>query len=116
MATATELHPWGHPTAFGMSACTLIALVACGTMPAEDEGRAVVNSNDGALTATASQVSCNGKRPCDDGVACTKDDRCVSGVCRGTPYSCNDNNVCTADLCDGRGGCNFIPITGSCND
>jgi fibronectin type 3 domain-containing protein len=65
---------------------------------------------------SAALVSCKGKRSCDDGVACTRDDRCVGGVCQGTSYSCDDNNVCTTDSCDGSGGCIFTASAGSCSD
>jgi hypothetical protein len=114
-ATRATSQSSDHYRIFPLFACALLVLVACGTI-AEDDGRAAVSSNDEALTAVAAQVSCKGKQPCNDGLACTRDDRCADGVCRGTPYSCNDNNVCTADLCDSRGGCNFVPISGSCND
>jgi len=60
--------------------------------------------------------SCHGNSPCNDGNACTFDDRCVNGQCRGTPYTCDDGNVCTNNVCDGAGGCSFPPNTAPCND
>lgn len=42
---------------------------------------------------------------CDDGAPCTASDVCVDGQCRGTPYTCDDALTCTADACDGLGGC-----------
>jgi hypothetical protein len=44
---------------------------------------------------------------CDDGDACTKDDYCSDGVCKGTYYGtkCADAYGCTTDFCDGKGGC-----------
>jgi hypothetical protein len=44
---------------------------------------------------------------CDDGIACTKDDYCQSGVCKGNDFSqeCSDSVDCTEDTCDGNGGC-----------
>jgi hypothetical protein len=44
---------------------------------------------------------------CDDGNACTKDDYCQSGTCKGTYYGniCADGYSCTDDQCDGKGGC-----------
>jgi hypothetical protein len=42
---------------------------------------------------------------CDDGQACTSDDRIVDGRCRGEPYRCDDGLSCTRDTCDGAGGC-----------
>jgi hypothetical protein len=44
---------------------------------------------------------------CDDGNACTFGDACnTSAACRGTSYSCDDQNRCTGDACNGMGGCN----------
>jgi len=44
---------------------------------------------------------------CDDKTSCTKDDKCVGGVCKGTYYGnqCSDALECTTDDCDGKGGC-----------
>lgn len=49
--------------------------------------------------------------PCDDGVACTSEDRCSGGICGGTPIgegeSCDDGSSCTygerclSDECSG---------------
>ena len=60
--------------------------------------------------------NCHGNGPCDDGNACTFNDRCVKGECRGTPYTCDDGNVCTNNVCDGAGGCRFPPNSAPCND
>ena len=59
---------------------------------------------------------CHGNSPCNDGNACTFNDRCVNGQCRGTPYTCDDGNVCTNNVCDGAGGCSFTPNSAPCND
>ena len=49
---------------------------------------------------------------CDDANACTKDDTCAYGICKGTYYGnlCADNYGCTTDLCNSIGGClgNFL--------
>lgn len=42
---------------------------------------------------------------CDDLSACTTDDHCVEGVCKGTQQSCDDGDPCTSDYCDGMTGC-----------
>ena len=52
--------------------------------------------------------------PCDDGVACTKDDVCTAGQCVGVTYTCTDGLECTADSCDGQGDCIFTPAPGTC--
>jgi len=60
---------------------------------------------------------------CDDHNACTKDDYCQSGVCKGDDFSkqCADKYSCTDDLCDGKGGClgnqlksDYCLINGEC--
>ena len=59
---------------------------------------------------------------CDDGNSCTKDDKCVSGYCKGTYYGnqCGDGKECTTDLCDGKGACankmksDWCRIAGKC--
>ncbi len=54
---------------------------------------------------------------CDDGQACTKEDRCVgaTGQCAGTPYACDDGKWCTDDACLGDGTCDASVIAaGAC--
>ena len=59
----------------------------------------------------ASGISCN------DGDACTADDRCdEAGVCEGTPIGCADDDPCTNDLCDGTYGCVHFAFSGPCDD
>ncbi len=55
---------------------------------------------------------------CSDGDACTSGDSCVNGTCApGSALDCNDNNPCTADLCDDAVGCSHSPADGvSCSD
>lgn len=55
-------------------------------------------------------VACAGGEgsPCDDGLDCTLDDRCVAGVCEGTPNHgrCDLGNPCAESYCvPARGGC-----------
>jgi hypothetical protein len=59
------------------------------------------------------------KTPCDDAIACTKNDVCTGGVCGGTAYSCSSPGTCqTGGSCDGSGGCTYTPkVDGApCND
>jgi len=51
---------------------------------------------------------------CDDGNACTRDDRCTSLGCEGIPFQCDDGLECTTDECDGAGGCNYPLAEGEC--
>ena len=48
---------------------------------------------------------------CDDAEGCTQGDVCTGGVCTGTVYLCDDGQGCTQDICDGKGGCSFEPIS-----
>jgi hypothetical protein len=55
---------------------------------------------------------------CDDGNACTANDRCDgAGSCRpGGSYACAGDQ-CNSSRCDGRGGCINTPLNGNpCND
>ncbi len=55
---------------------------------------------------------------CNDNSFCTRNDRCVSGICVGDDISgtCNDGNVCTLDRCDPQVGCVYPPDEGLCDD
>jgi hypothetical protein len=53
---------------------------------------------------------------CLDGDACTIGDHCEEGVCVGAPIDCDDDNPCTDDVCDGLGGCDFLPNSADCDD
>ncbi|MFO0746196.1 MAG: M4 family metallopeptidase [Myxococcota bacterium] len=54
--------------------------------------------------------------PCDDGIACTANDKCDHGTCRSGPDACDDNNPCTTDVCDGLAGCKHFDAVGACSD
>jgi hypothetical protein len=58
--------------------------------------------------------------PCDDGNACTIDERCINGICVlvGRVLNCDDGNACTDDTCDALvfGGCDHTPNTDPCDD
>ncbi len=62
---------------------------------------------------------------CDDGMATTSSDHCVSmgggaggptGVCLGSPISCDDMNPCTRDVLDAAGACTHPPTDQPCTD
>ncbi len=55
---------------------------------------------------------------CDDQSLCSTGDKCTGGTCTGAVYSCDDGKGCTADACDGLGGCSHKPILEgeACND
>ena len=53
---------------------------------------------------------------CDDGDGCTTSDVCAAdGSCGGAPVTCEDDNDCTADACEG-GQCLHAPQDGECDD
>ena len=101
------------------SACTIDDTCAAGSCV----GAAVVCDDDNPCTAD----SCNGDgdciaepqkgAACDDGAACTAGDSCqADGSCAGQAFGCDDGNPCTADVCDGDGGCVSTPTLGACDD
>ena len=101
-------------------ACTVAdacAQGACkGTVQVCDDGNACTTDACDKLkgcTATAKTGVL-----CSDGSACTGQDACSSfGKCVGTKVTCNDNSVCTLDLCDVDLGCVFTKLSGaSCSD
>jgi hypothetical protein len=50
---------------------------------------------------------------CDDGNACSGDDRCFAGGCLGGPaVSCDDRDPCTLDGCSAAAGCLHDATTG----
>ena len=54
---------------------------------------------------------------CDDGNACTAEDLCSAGVCKGgVAVQCNDLNPCTDDVCDLGEGCLFALNSAPCSD
>jgi hypothetical protein len=67
--------------------------------------KAPKGSGDAATSGNATQWSAASGAACDDDNDCTTDDKCTSGLCKGTSYSCSDSLTCTDDKCDGKGGC-----------
>lgn len=57
-----------------------------------------------------------GSGACDDGSACTFNDRCDQGSCVGDAVVCADDVACTIDACDAARGCVFLPDNGACAD
>jgi len=53
---------------------------------------------------------------CDDGNACTENDVCTEGTCKGAGITCDDKNPCTDDTCDKAKGCTFTPNAATCDD
>jgi hypothetical protein len=54
---------------------------------------------------------------CDNGDACTVNDKCIEGVCTGgVAVNCNDGNPCTDDACVPESGCTHEANTAACTD
>jgi len=54
---------------------------------------------------------------CNDGDACTVDDRCAAGSCvGGPPLDCNDDDPCTSDRCEALNGCVHEAAAATCDD
>jgi len=59
----------------------------------------------------------NNSSPCDDGDACSTGDACADGTCVGGPGpECDDQNSCTDDSCDVKGGCTHVDNSSPCDD
>ena len=54
--------------------------------------------------------------PCEDGDPCTVADHCVDGTCVGDPVECEDDNLCTDDVCTETGGCEYPVNDAACDD
>ncbi len=68
----------------------------------------VAHCNDGACSETTAADALG----CADGNPCTTSDRCAGGLCVGVPTDCDDDDNCTADLCDLTVGCRHLVIPG----
>ncbi|XP_065175686.1 uncharacterized protein LOC135805560 [Sycon ciliatum] len=65
-----------------------------------------------ASTATRNAWQKQSGAKCNDGNACTKDDTCSSGVCRGTSFTCSSCEYCTGSGCAVKKG--YCKIQGKC--
>jgi hypothetical protein len=54
---------------------------------------------------------------CDDGNACTVGESCADGTCGGgAALACDDENLCTNDICDPKLGCTHLLNSAPCDD
>lgn len=77
-----------------------------------------VCTTDSCTPASGCQFAAN-QVECSDGDPCTWPDVCEAEKCVGTQTAnCSDGLACTADSCDGKGGCTYAPLNGGelCND
>ncbi|CAB4034879.1 extracellular matrix A-like [Paramuricea clavata] len=54
----------------------------------------------------------NNALSCSDGKLCTRNDRCVNGACKGTPFTCRSCESCDGNGCQIKPG--FCVIDGKC--
>jgi hypothetical protein len=95
----------------GADTCALGVCGAHAGNPCSAAGECCREEADRCATECASSP-CDGLgvgAPCDDGSACTSDDRCVDGpfgvLCRGTAaLTCTSTDPCRASLCDDTTG------------
>ena len=102
-------------------------LICADSSCAVAEGSVV--SCDGSLDTACEKASCDpdvgvcfriqepAGSPCNDGDACSTDDVCVNGACKGlSPVDCDDDNPCTTDFCEDGQGCRYVYNSLPCDD
>lgn len=89
----------------GAGGCAPIAPAEC-----DDDNPCTEDSCDATWGCEHSWVTGG----CDDRSACTTDDVCEFGQCRGKAIPCDDADACTADSCDPLLGCQRLPLV--CDD
>jgi len=93
--------------------CHLGACISSGSLACDDGNPC---TDDSCQPGAGCQFEPNGES-CDDGNACTLDDQCANGWCLPGPApDCDDQNLCTDDLCDPQAGCLFPNNTVPCDD
>jgi hypothetical protein len=130
-------------TCIGKRVCTETGLSDCdAALPADEVCNGLDDNCNGTLDEPkefdgnfanlctddndCTQDTCNGETGCShtalnageckDLDACTVGDHCEQGVCIGNPVTCDDDNPCTTDACDGAGGCLFENNIATCDD
>jgi hypothetical protein len=107
---------WGKPLcswSFKPDACLIGGL--CRAKGEAKPGDACAQCLPNQATTTWS-VAADGA-PCDDGDLCTWNGKCTGKKCTSVPLKCDDQNPCTADVCDPKKGCAYPFQDGlSCDD
>ena len=90
------------------NACTIedaCSSTVCAGIPrtCEDDNECTSNQCDPTLGCYFDPVSDG--TSCNDANACTVEDACLAGECRGNTRNCNDENPCSSDSCDSMQGC-----------
>jgi hypothetical protein len=125
----------------GKNACACTSDNDCAGFASEDKCAGQLLCSEGACVPDpASQPACDDQNPCtkdgcepssgacthtaltegtvcDDGDACTLQDRCATGKCTGSgPLPCTLNGSGCAMVCDSKLGCVADPAGGACDD
>ncbi len=80
-------------------------------------GKKCIDAACAPATGLCVEHSVDDGTPCDDDDKCTLGESCRSGTCLGgIEMTCDDDNPCTNDSCDGAVGCIFTPNLQGCND
>ncbi len=103
----------------GNELCDSAGVCQPGTPPVIDDGNPCTADACDPVTGVShtpvpSGTSCSNGDVCDGLETCDG-----AGLCQpGTPLSCDDSNVCTADACNPASGCDFVPVSAgsSCAD
>lgn len=100
---------------------------ACTTTDACDKdvcgGKTIVCNDQNPCTDDScdKQSGCvyapNNANPCEDGSLCTTGDFCDAGQCQGgKALKCDDENICTDDVCQPQKGCVYPANQAGCDD
>jgi hypothetical protein len=93
--------------------CQLGACVSSGTLTCSD-------GNDCTTDSCNPKAGCEfvpNSDDCNDGNECSVGDHCSAGWCVPDTYlTCNDDNPCTNDVCDGESGCVYSNNAKPCTD
>jgi hypothetical protein len=74
-------------------------------------------TDDTCNSGTGNCVNGNNTAVCNDNNACTTNDACLGGACKGgAAPNCDDGKPCTTDSCDPASGCKYVSNTLVCND
>lgn len=73
---------------------------------------------DYAMVDVFVDKSCQSDNDCQNGNVCDGTEKCVAGICRPDHdfQSCNDGDICTADMCHPKEGCRNVKGLCDCDD
>jgi len=115
---------WGNPTCTAAGTCGGQSVAACAdpnpcTLDSCDPKTGCTHGPAPEGLACGPGKSCQSGQckdglpscvePCSDSDACTSNDKCVAGACKGTPLACSDGDPCTFDGACKDGKCANTP-------